>query len=146
MADTTGIEWTEATWNPLTGCTKVSAGCDHCYAETIAHAPAREVVQRRGLADRLETTGRANARRDPRPASRARPRVLVPARPAMPRRRSPGARQRGRAPRWVLWSLSGSCGLADTTAHAQATPDAQGSKAQKTKRRATDGSLTAFAV
>jgi protein gp37 len=30
------IEWTEATWNPVTGCTKVSAGCDHCYAETFA--------------------------------------------------------------------------------------------------------------
>jgi protein gp37 len=30
------IEWTEATWNPVTGCTKVSPGCDHCYAETFA--------------------------------------------------------------------------------------------------------------
>lgn len=30
------IEWTDATWNPVTGCTKVSAGCDHCYAETFA--------------------------------------------------------------------------------------------------------------
>jgi len=30
------IEWTEATWNPLTGCTKVSAGCQHCYAERMA--------------------------------------------------------------------------------------------------------------
>jgi protein gp37 len=28
----TGIEWTDATWNPVTGCTRVSAGCDHCYA------------------------------------------------------------------------------------------------------------------
>lgn len=37
MADRTGIEWTDATWNPVTGCTKVSPGCDHCYAETIAH-------------------------------------------------------------------------------------------------------------
>jgi protein gp37 len=37
MSDNTGIEWTDATWNPTTGCTKVSAGCDHCYAETIAH-------------------------------------------------------------------------------------------------------------
>jgi protein gp37 len=35
--DRTGIEWTDATWNPVTGCTKVSPGCDHCYAETIAH-------------------------------------------------------------------------------------------------------------
>jgi len=32
----TGIEWTDATWNPVTGCTKVTAGCDHCYAETLA--------------------------------------------------------------------------------------------------------------
>lgn len=37
MGDRTGIEWTDATWNPVTGCTKVSPGCDHCYAETIAH-------------------------------------------------------------------------------------------------------------
>ena len=36
MSATTGIEWTDATWNPVTGCTKVSAGCDHCYAETLA--------------------------------------------------------------------------------------------------------------
>lgn len=36
MADKTGIEWTDATWNPVTGCTKVSAGCDNCYAETFA--------------------------------------------------------------------------------------------------------------
>lgn len=33
MADKTKIEWTEATWNPVTGCTKVSPGCKHCYAE-----------------------------------------------------------------------------------------------------------------
>lgn len=37
MSDRTGIEWTDATWNPVTGCTKVSAGCDHCYAESLAH-------------------------------------------------------------------------------------------------------------
>ncbi|MBB3040177.1 DUF5131 family protein [Hoyosella altamirensis] len=37
MSDRTGIEWTDATWNPVTGCAKVSHGCDHCYAETIAH-------------------------------------------------------------------------------------------------------------
>jgi protein gp37 len=30
------IEWTEATWNPVTGCTKISPGCDHCYAERLA--------------------------------------------------------------------------------------------------------------
>lgn len=33
----TGIEWTDATWNPITGCTKVSAGCDNCYAEMLAN-------------------------------------------------------------------------------------------------------------
>lgn len=34
MSDTTAIEWTDATWNPLIGCTSVSPGCDHCYART----------------------------------------------------------------------------------------------------------------
>lgn len=34
---TTNIEWTDRVWNPVTGCTKVSAGCKHCYAETIAN-------------------------------------------------------------------------------------------------------------
>lgn len=36
MATNSAIEWTEATWNPLTGCTKVSPGCKHCYAERLA--------------------------------------------------------------------------------------------------------------
>jgi protein gp37 len=36
VATGTGIEWTEATWNPLTGCTKVSPGCAHCYAERLS--------------------------------------------------------------------------------------------------------------
>jgi protein gp37 len=36
MGDQTGIEWTDATWNPVTGCSKVSPGCAHCYAETLA--------------------------------------------------------------------------------------------------------------
>lgn len=31
------IEWTEETWNPTTGCTKVSAGCKNCYAEVMAN-------------------------------------------------------------------------------------------------------------
>ena len=33
---TTGIEWTDATWNPITGCTKISEGCRNCYAERMA--------------------------------------------------------------------------------------------------------------
>jgi protein gp37 len=36
MADSSTIEWTDATWNPVTGCTKISAGCDHCYAERFS--------------------------------------------------------------------------------------------------------------
>jgi protein gp37 len=35
VSDNSSIEWTDATWNPVTGCTKVSPGCDHCYAETM---------------------------------------------------------------------------------------------------------------
>lgn len=44
MGDKSNIEWTDATWNPVTGCTKVSAGCKHCYAERewarLVHLPA----------------------------------------------------------------------------------------------------------
>jgi protein gp37 len=36
MADRSSIEWTEATWNPTTGCDRISSGCDHCYALTLA--------------------------------------------------------------------------------------------------------------
>lgn len=43
----TGIEWTDATWNPVTGCTKVSAGCDHCYAESLARKRLRGVYLKR---------------------------------------------------------------------------------------------------
>ncbi len=46
MAKGSTIEWTEATWNPVTGCTKVSPGCKHCYAERMA--------------ERLQAMGQAN--------------------------------------------------------------------------------------
>jgi hypothetical protein len=36
MSDTSAIEWTDATWNPVTGCSKVSPGCANCYAERMA--------------------------------------------------------------------------------------------------------------
>lgn len=36
MSISSKIEWTESTWNPITGCTKCSAGCEHCYAATMA--------------------------------------------------------------------------------------------------------------
>ena len=37
MTATSRIEWTEQTWNPTVGCTKISPGCKHCYAEAMAH-------------------------------------------------------------------------------------------------------------
>jgi protein gp37 len=36
MADSSAIEWTDATWNPVTGCTKITLGCDFCYAERFS--------------------------------------------------------------------------------------------------------------
>ena len=36
MSASSSIEWTDATWNPVRGCTKITPGCDHCYAETFA--------------------------------------------------------------------------------------------------------------
>lgn len=36
MSSSTAIEWTDATWNPVTGCTRISAGCDNCYAERFS--------------------------------------------------------------------------------------------------------------
>src|SRR6266571_5573900 len=36
MPTRSNIEWTEMTWNPVTGCTKISQGCKHCYAERLA--------------------------------------------------------------------------------------------------------------
>ena len=41
MAGNSHIEWTDATWNPVTGCTKVSAGCRECYAETMTRRFAK---------------------------------------------------------------------------------------------------------
>jgi protein gp37 len=50
MSDKSAIEWTEATWNPVTGCDRVSPGCDHCYALS--------------LAARLKAMGQAKYQRD----------------------------------------------------------------------------------
>jgi protein gp37 len=47
MSKSTGIEWTDSTWNPVTGCTKVSSGCDNCYAATLAHRLLHESYTRR---------------------------------------------------------------------------------------------------
>ncbi len=47
MGDRTQIEWTDATWNPVTGCTRVSAGCDNCYAATLANGRLADIYGRR---------------------------------------------------------------------------------------------------
>ncbi|NUS38293.1 MAG: phage Gp37/Gp68 family protein [Lysobacter sp.] len=49
MGDRTGIEWTDATWNPVRGCARVSAGCQHCYAERVAARFAGEGGPYEGL-------------------------------------------------------------------------------------------------
>ena len=42
---TTKIEWTDKTWNPVTGCSKISAGCVNCYAEVVAPASGNGLGQ-----------------------------------------------------------------------------------------------------
>lgn len=51
MADKTSIEWTDATWNPITGCSRVSKGCENCYAERLAATRLRDHPSRAGLTD-----------------------------------------------------------------------------------------------
>lgn len=60
MSDKTGIEWTDATWNPMTGCTKMTAGCEHCYAATIAASKTRDIYLRQAPVRNTE-----KARTDP---------------------------------------------------------------------------------
>ena len=49
MADNTKIEWTEATWNPITGCTVISPGCTNCYAMLLAGTRLAHIPSRAGL-------------------------------------------------------------------------------------------------
>lgn len=51
MADKTKIEWTDATWNPVTGCSVHSAGCTNCYAMKLAGTRLKHVESRKGLTD-----------------------------------------------------------------------------------------------
>lgn len=60
MSDRTRIEWTDATWNPTTGCTKVSAGCDHCYAAVLANGRLTDIYL-----SRKPAKDNAANRRDP---------------------------------------------------------------------------------
>lgn len=50
MGDKTGISWTDATWNPIRGCSRVSPGCEHCYAEGVAARFSGEGQPYEGLA------------------------------------------------------------------------------------------------
>jgi protein gp37 len=59
MGNRTGIEWTDATWNPMTGCTKLTRGCDHCYAEVVAQTKTRDTYLRR-LPVKDSTASRTN--------------------------------------------------------------------------------------
>lgn len=52
MAERTGIQWTDATWNPVRGCSRASEGCRHCYAEKIAARFSGPGQPYEGLADR----------------------------------------------------------------------------------------------
>jgi len=82
MAQKTGIEWTDATWNPVTGCTKVSPGCDNCYAATLAnrllkdHYRAREPVQDTDIARQDPFAVRLWPERLPAPLQWTEPRTV----------------------------------------------------------------------
>lgn len=58
MSDNTHIEWTDATWNIITGCTLLSEGCRHCYAATLAVTRLKHIPSRAGLA-RINAVGEA---------------------------------------------------------------------------------------
>ena len=58
MAEKSTIEWTDATWNPITGCTLMSEGCRHCYAATLAATRLKNHPSRAGLA-RINAAGEA---------------------------------------------------------------------------------------
>jgi protein gp37 len=55
-----GIEWTDVTWNPVTGCTRVSMGCDNCYAATLANRLLKDTYR-----SRLPVVDSDTTRRDP---------------------------------------------------------------------------------
>lgn len=58
MATSSSIEWTETTWNPVRGCSRISPGCEHCYAERLAHRFSGEG----GPYEGLTTVGRKGPR------------------------------------------------------------------------------------
>ncbi len=64
MGETSAIEWTDATWNPIRGCTRVSEGCRHCYAETLAARFSEPGQWGHGLAERTSKGARWTGRID----------------------------------------------------------------------------------
>jgi protein gp37 len=69
MAEHSSIEWTEATWNPITGCTLVSEGCRFCYAARLAatrlkHHPSRKGLARMNAAGEAKFTGEVRLNED----------------------------------------------------------------------------------
>jgi len=63
MTTRSKIEWTEHTWNPVTGCTKISPGCKHCYAETLARR--LKAMGARGYENAFKLTLQPTRLRDP---------------------------------------------------------------------------------
>ena len=62
MGDNSRIEWTDATWNPVRGCTKVSAGCDNCYAMRQAHRFSGPGQPYEGLTREINGRGQWNGK------------------------------------------------------------------------------------
>lgn len=63
MADKTAIEWTDATWNPIRGCSRVSEACRHCYAEGVAARFSKPGLPYEGLARRVALPNGGNEAR-----------------------------------------------------------------------------------
>jgi protein gp37 len=63
MSQKTKIEWTESTWNPISGCTKISRGCDNCYAERMAKR--LQAMGTRGYENGFEVTLHPHALQKP---------------------------------------------------------------------------------
>lgn len=81
MSDQSQIEWTDSTWNPTTGCTKVSRGCDHCYAERLANRLLSGTYR-----SRLPVVNNAENRADPFALRIWPERLTIPASWRTPRR------------------------------------------------------------
>jgi protein gp37 len=81
MRNDSSIEWTDSTWNPVTGCTRVSAGCDNCYAHTLAHGRLRD-----GYLRQLSVLDTETARADPFAVRTWPGRLTQPSRWSDPRR------------------------------------------------------------